>query len=123
MLFDKETSYWQEEYRKGNLDDEDMLGETRALLDGTAEREFYRAARFFAWAMIPIAIIVIFSFLQTNTPETYANVKSFLKPCALGTGYDPTGFFFVEVVVAIILFNIRRKIYPKRRSHGTNGKM
>ena len=38
MLFDKETRYWQEEYRKGNLDDEDMPGEIRAVLDGSAEK-------------------------------------------------------------------------------------
>jgi len=38
MLFDEETRYWQEEYRKGNLDDEDMCGETLALLDGSAEK-------------------------------------------------------------------------------------
>jgi len=36
MLFDNETKYWQEEYRKGNLDDEDMPGEIRAVLEGTA---------------------------------------------------------------------------------------
>lgn len=111
-MIDKETRYWQEEYRKGNLDDEDMLGETRALLDGTAERMFYQVIHFFAWVMIPITIIVIFAFLQSYTPGTYASVKSFLKPCAFGTGYDPTVCFFFEVIVAIIFFNILRKIHP-----------
>ncbi len=38
MLFNRETKYWQEEYEKGNLDDEDMPGEIHALLDGTAEK-------------------------------------------------------------------------------------
>lgn len=41
MLFDKETRYWQKEYKEGNLDDVDMLGETKALLNGTAEKGFF----------------------------------------------------------------------------------
>lgn len=52
MIFDEEARYWQEEYRKGNLDDEDMCGETRALLDGTAEKIFSD------WK--PMAILVTF---------------------------------------------------------------
>ena len=52
MLFDKETRYWQEEYRKGNLDDVDMLGETRAILDGSAEM-----------SMVSVTITVLFAVL------------------------------------------------------------
>lgn len=56
MLFDKETRHWQEEYRKGNLDDEDMCGETLALLDGSAERSFWQTVRVFAVILAMVAI-------------------------------------------------------------------
>lgn len=59
MLFDEETRYWQEEYQKGNLDDEDMCGEIRALLDGSAEAMFWVAVGF----MLP-AIILTFSYIN-----------------------------------------------------------
>lgn len=61
MLFDKETRYWQEEYRKGNLDDEDMPGEIRAVLDGSAEKGFkwvFITIGIFALTMIMITIIL-----------------------------------------------------------------
>ena len=38
MFEDKETKFWQKEYRKGNLDNVDMPGEIRSILDGSAER-------------------------------------------------------------------------------------
>ena len=54
MLGGNETKYWQEEYAKGNLDDTDMCGETRALLDGTADEVFW-------WALK--CVVIIFSTL------------------------------------------------------------
>ncbi len=36
MIFDDETEYWQKEYKDGNLDEEDICGTARALLDGSA---------------------------------------------------------------------------------------
>lgn len=36
MFFDEETCYWQEQYRKGDINDDDLCGETIAMLDGTA---------------------------------------------------------------------------------------
>ena len=45
MLFDKETRYWQKEYREGHLEDVDMPGEIRALLDGSAEKAFWSVVK------------------------------------------------------------------------------
>jgi hypothetical protein len=50
MLFNKETRYWQKEYREGRLDNVGMLGETRALLDGSAEKGF--------WVIVKVMCIV-----------------------------------------------------------------
>ena len=52
MFFDSETRYWQEEYRKGNLDGEDMPGEIRAMLEGTATKSD------FLWGLV-ISIVGI----------------------------------------------------------------
>ena len=41
MFVSEKTKYWQEEYKNGNLANTDMCGETRALLDGSAEKEFW----------------------------------------------------------------------------------
>jgi len=121
MFFDKETRYWQEEYRKGDLDDVDMLGETRALLDGTAEREAKKVACFFLWALIPTIIMFTFVFLQDRRPVAYVHLQSTLTSwgIALGTEYDPTVFFLLEVIAVIILFNIFRRVYKRRQGKTT----
>jgi len=108
MLFDSETRYWQEEYRKGNLDDEDMCGETIALLDGTAERMGRTALRWFLSAMIPMITMGIFGFIQTGAPATYERLQNALISYGVtfGTSYDPTVCLLLEVIVIVILFNI-----------------
>lgn len=116
MLSDKETKYWQEEYRKGNLDDMDMLGETHALLDGTAERIGKSALKFFLWAMIPTIMLFVLGFIQNSAPTTYGHLQNVLTSygVGLGTGLDPTPFLILEVIAVIIVFNIFLKIYRKR---------
>lgn len=116
MLFDDETRYWQEEYHKGNLDDMDMLGETRALLDGTAERYMWTGLRWFLSAMVPMITMGVFGFIQTGAPATYVRLQNALTSygVSFGTGYDPTVFFLLEITAAVILFNILRKLWKRR---------
>lgn len=118
MLYDKETRHWQEEYRKGNLDDEDMPGEIRAILDGTAEKEMKSAIHIFLWALIPMAIMGIFGHIQARSPVAYAHLKDTLTSwgVALGTGYDPAVLFVLEVIAAIILFNIFRAVTREEKN-------
>lgn len=108
MLFDKETKYWQEEYRKGKLDDEIMLGETRALLDGTAEKEFFSCLKCFLLAIPTILCIVVFGHIQAGNPDTYNRIVSFLNDYNItpGINADPTYFFVFYVALLTIILNI-----------------
>lgn len=112
-----ETKYWQEEYRKGNLDDMDMPGEIRCILDGTAERMNRTTIRWVLWALIPMTVLGIFAYLQTNKPMLYTQLQEILSSygMALGTGYDPTSSLLVEIVIAIVLFNVVWKAYKKAK--------
>jgi len=58
MLFDKETRYWQKEYKAGNLDDVDMPGEIRALLDGSAEKIFWFVAKMLCITIVCLVCIL-----------------------------------------------------------------
>ncbi|KKM94818.1 hypothetical protein LCGC14_1194440 [marine sediment metagenome] len=116
MLFDKETKYWQEEYRKGNLDDVDMFGETRALLDGTAERIGKSTRKFFLWAMIPTIMMFVLGFIKNSAPTTYERLQNVLTSygAGLGTGLDPAPFLILGVTAVIAVLNIFLEIYRER---------
>ena len=111
----EETKYWQEEYRKGNLDDVNMPGEIRCILDGTDARMTKTAVHYCLWALIPTAIMSFFAIIEIHKPILYIKLKEFLSSIgvSLGTGCDPTPFFVIEVIVVIVAFNILKKRLKK----------
>ena len=111
MFTDKETKYWQEEYRKGNLDDMDMSGGILCILDGTVARITKTANRFCLWAAIPMVLMFTLAAIEAHRPALYAELRKFLDSIGvnLGTGCDPIPFLVIEVVVALIVFNVLRR--------------
>lgn len=118
MLFDEETRYWQEEYRKGNLDDIDMLGETRCLLDGTAEREFYKMIKRCILSVPTILLMVMFAFFQTRNNIKYMELYRYLQDCGIsfGTNIDPYFCIIVYSIVLTVVLNITVTRWVRRRS-------
>lgn len=113
MLFDKETRYWQEEYRKGNLDDVDMLGETRAILDGSAERMMLSGIITYLSVLPSIILMGFFGYSQKQYPEFYAEILIFLRDWVVPDfyPYDPTGFTAIAFVV--ISLCLRYTFFPR----------
>lgn len=111
LYIDKETKHWQEEYAKGNLDDEDMSGEIRCLLDGTAEEIGRSVWRWASIIFILMPFMFVFGLLQARWPESYESLQLFLTSIGvgLGTGLDPTGLFVIELGLLIVLYKVVRK--------------
>lgn len=119
MLFDAETRYWQEEYEKGNLDDIDMLGETRTLLDGTAEREFFGALKYFLLSLPTMLLMGTFGVIQKGNNVWYMEMAKWLQDhyISFGTNVDPFIFVLSYVIILTVVLNIiiTRKIRSRLR--------
>lgn len=105
MLFDKETRYWQEEYKKGNLDDEIMPGEIMCILDGTAEKQAFKV---FKWCLlaIPTALVMaVLGHIEAGSPATYMKFCTYLQDHSLLLGL-PIGWILVYPIILTTVLNI-----------------